>query len=32
MYYVNYFEMEIIGETLDDSIGEAYDKCGKMMN
>ena len=27
----DYFEMEIIGETLDDSIGEAYDKCGKMM-
>ena len=23
--------MEIIGESLDDSIGEAYDKCGKMM-
>ena len=22
----DYFEMEIIGETLDDSIGEAYDK------
>ena len=27
----NYFEMEIIGETLDDSIGEAFDKCGKIM-
>lgn len=26
-----YFKMEIIGETLDDSIGEAYDKCGKMI-
>ena len=23
--------MEIIGETLDDSIGEAFDKCGKML-
>ena len=27
----NYFEMEIIGETLDDSIGEAFDKCGKVL-
>jgi N6-L-threonylcarbamoyladenine synthase len=27
----DYFKMEIIGESLDDSIGEAYDKCGKMM-
>ena len=27
----NYFNMEIIGETLDDSIGEAFDKCGKML-
>ncbi|SDG98455.1 tRNA (adenosine(37)-N6)-threonylcarbamoyltransferase complex transferase subunit TsaD [Psychroflexus sediminis] len=27
-----YFEMEVIGETLDDSIGEAFDKCGKMLN
>ena len=25
----DYFEMEIIGETLDDSIGEAYDKMWK---
>lgn len=25
------FEMEIIGETLDDAVGEAYDKCGKML-
>tara|TARA_B100000530_G_scaffold316825_1_gene247429 strand:- start:902 stop:1924 length:1023 start_codon:yes stop_codon:yes gene_type:complete len=25
----NYFDMEIIGETLDDAIGEAFDKCGK---
>lgn len=28
----DYFEMEVIGETLDDAIGEAFDKCGKMMN
>lgn len=27
----SYFDMEIIGETLDDSIGEAFDKCGKML-
>ena len=25
----NYFDMKLIGETLDDSIGEAFDKCGK---
>lgn len=28
----NYFSMEIIGKTLDDAVGEAFDKCGKMMN
>lgn len=27
----NYFEMELIGTTLDDAIGEAFDKCGKQM-
>ncbi|GAA0870986.1 tRNA (adenosine(37)-N6)-threonylcarbamoyltransferase complex transferase subunit TsaD [Gangjinia marincola] len=27
----DYFDMDVIGETLDDAIGEAYDKCGKMM-
>ncbi|NGZ89497.1 tRNA (adenosine(37)-N6)-threonylcarbamoyltransferase complex transferase subunit TsaD [Psychroflexus maritimus] len=27
----HYFDMEVIGETLDDAIGEAYDKCGKML-
>jgi N6-L-threonylcarbamoyladenine synthase len=26
-----YFEMELIGTTLDDAIGEAFDKCGKIM-
>lgn len=26
------FDMEVIGTTLDDAIGEAFDKCGKMMN
>ncbi|GGE20069.1 tRNA (adenosine(37)-N6)-threonylcarbamoyltransferase complex transferase subunit TsaD [Psychroflexus salis] len=25
------FKMDVIGETLDDAIGEAFDKCGKMM-
>lgn len=27
----DYLDMEIIGKTLDDAIGEAFDKCGKMM-
>lgn len=27
----NHFNMEIIGTTLDDAIGEAFDKCGKRM-
>jgi N6-L-threonylcarbamoyladenine synthase len=27
----NYFEMEIIGETIDDAAGEAFDKCAKTM-
>ena len=27
----NYFDMEIIGETLDDAIGETFDKCGKIL-
>ncbi len=27
----NYFEMKIIGTTLDDAIGEAFDKCGKIL-
>ncbi|QSS98278.1 tRNA (adenosine(37)-N6)-threonylcarbamoyltransferase complex transferase subunit TsaD [Psychroflexus sp. ALD_RP9] len=26
----SHFDMQIIGETLDDAIGEAFDKCGKM--
>ena len=26
-----YFEMELIGTTLDDAIGEAFDKCGKQL-
>ena len=28
----SYFDMEVLGETLDDAIGEAFDKCGKMFN
>lgn len=27
----NFFDMEILGETLDDAVGEAFDKCGKML-
>jgi len=27
----NQFKMEILGTTLDDAIGEAFDKCGKRM-
>lgn len=28
----DYFKMEVIGKTLDDAVGEAFDKCGKMFN
>ena len=27
----NYLEMEVIGNTIDDAAGEAFDKCGKVM-
>ncbi|MEO1261520.1 MAG: tRNA (adenosine(37)-N6)-threonylcarbamoyltransferase complex transferase subunit TsaD [Bacteroidota bacterium] len=27
----NYLDMEVIGQTLDDAAGEAFDKAGKMM-
>lgn len=27
----DYFSMEVIGKTLDDAVGEAFDKCGKML-
>ncbi|SHH53819.1 tRNA (adenosine(37)-N6)-threonylcarbamoyltransferase complex transferase subunit TsaD [Winogradskyella jejuensis] len=27
----NYFDMEVIGETIDDAVGEAYDKSGKIL-
>ena len=27
----NYFEMEIIGQTLDDAVGEAFDKSAKIL-
>ena len=27
----SYFNFELIGTTLDDAIGEAFDKCGKVM-
>ncbi|WP_046758698.1 tRNA (adenosine(37)-N6)-threonylcarbamoyltransferase complex transferase subunit TsaD [Kordia jejudonensis] len=27
----HHFEMEVIGETIDDAVGEAYDKSGKIL-
>jgi N6-L-threonylcarbamoyladenine synthase len=27
----SYYEMEMIGNTIDDAAGEAFDKCGKVM-
>ena len=27
----NYLDMEVIGNTIDDAAGEAFDKCGKIM-
>lgn len=27
----DYFNMEVIGETIDDAVGEAYDKSGKIL-
>ncbi len=27
----NYFEMEVLGETLDDAVGEAFDKSAKLL-
>lgn len=27
----NYFDMKVIGETIDDAVGEAYDKAGKTL-
>jgi N6-L-threonylcarbamoyladenine synthase len=27
----DYFDMELLGTTLDDALGEAFDKCGKVM-
>lgn len=28
----NYLEMEIVGQTIDDAAGEAFDKCAKVMD
>ena len=28
----DYFDMEILGQTIDDAAGEAFDKCAKLMN
>ena len=27
----HYFDMEVIGETIDDAVGEAFDKSGKIL-
>lgn len=27
----SYFDMEVLGETIDDAVGEAYDKSGKIL-
>ncbi|WP_422104752.1 tRNA (adenosine(37)-N6)-threonylcarbamoyltransferase complex transferase subunit TsaD [Winogradskyella sp.] len=27
----DYFDMEVLGETIDDAVGEAYDKSGKVL-
>ncbi|MCL4158077.1 UNVERIFIED_CONTAM: hypothetical protein GTU68_050652 [Idotea baltica] len=27
----NHFDMEVLGETIDDAVGEAYDKSGKVL-
>ena len=27
----SYFDMEVLGNTIDDAAGEAFDKCGKLM-
>ena len=31
VYVKSHFDMKEIGKTLDDAIGEAFDKCGKIM-
>ncbi len=31
MLVKNFFDMETIGETIDDAAGEAFDKCGKII-
>ena len=31
VHVADYFEMEILGETLDDAVGEAFDKSAKLM-
>ena len=31
MVMKNYYEMEVIGNTIDDAAGEAFDKCGKVI-
>lgn len=31
IYSKNFGDYEVIGKTIDDSVGEAFDKCGKMI-
>jgi len=31
IWVMNYMEMEIIGNSIDDAVGEAFDKAGKLM-
>lgn len=32
VYIKDHYEFEVLGETLDDAVGEAYDKVGRVMN
>ena len=32
VYIKDHYDFEILGETLDDAVGEAYDKVGRVMN
>ena len=32
VYIKDHYDFEVLGETLDDAVGEAYDKVGRVMN
>ena len=32
VYMKKHYDFEVLGETLDDAVGEAYDKVGRVMN